>query len=167
MENPITSRYGTSHQRANLPRRENRVQPPIFVSALIENKALTSHENRLTVPIFRRTHLHHGLLALLLAFVSHLVAGAQQPVERERKMWDLNLIELAEKNHSDSTTTPGDNSKPVYESLDGPTETVNEGRFDHWHYDLALTPVRAKRRGQIHCSRAGAGRELDTGACQP
>ena len=29
---------------------------------MIENTALTSHENRLAVPIFRRTHLHHGLL---------------------------------------------------------------------------------------------------------
>ena len=43
-------------------RPKNRVQPPIFVSTLIENTALTSHENRLAVPIFRRTHLHHGLL---------------------------------------------------------------------------------------------------------
>ena len=99
MENPITSRYGTSHQRANLPWRE--------------------HCDMLRVSGWR--------LALLMAVVSHLVAGAQQSVERERKMWDLDLIELAEKNHSDSTTTPGDNSKPVYESLDGPTETVNEG----------------------------------------
>ena len=43
-------------------RTKNRVQPPIFVSTLIENTALTSHENRLAVPIFRQTHLHHGLL---------------------------------------------------------------------------------------------------------
>ena len=40
---------------------KNRVQPPIFVPTLIENTALTSHENRLAVPIFPRTHLHHGL----------------------------------------------------------------------------------------------------------
>ena len=44
-------------------RTKNLVQPPIFVSTLIENTALTSHENRLAVPIFRQTHLHHGLLA--------------------------------------------------------------------------------------------------------
>ena len=41
---------------------KNRVQPPIFVSTLIENTVLTSHENRLAVPIFRPTHMHHGLL---------------------------------------------------------------------------------------------------------
>ena len=44
---------------------KNRVQPPIFVSTLIENTSLTSHENQLAVPIFRRTHLHHGLPGLL------------------------------------------------------------------------------------------------------
>ena len=46
-------------------RTKNRVQPPIFVSTLIENTALMSHENRLAVPIFRRTHLHHGLLGAM------------------------------------------------------------------------------------------------------
>ena len=45
-------------------RTKNRVQPPIFVSTLIENTVLASHENRLAVPIFRRIHLHHGLLSL-------------------------------------------------------------------------------------------------------
>ena len=42
-------------------RTKNRVQPPTFVSTLVENTALTSHDNRLAVPIFRRTRLHYGL----------------------------------------------------------------------------------------------------------
>ena len=45
------------------------------MSTLIENTVLTSHENRLAVPIFRRTHLHHGLLAIALAAVAFPAAA--------------------------------------------------------------------------------------------
>ena len=55
-------------------RTKNRVQPPIFVWSLIENTALMSHENRLAVPIFRRTHLHHGLMGL-------------RPTQRDENPW--------------------------------------------------------------------------------
>ena len=43
---------------------KNRVQPPIFVSTLIENTALTSHENRLAVPIFR-SHFQRSVRSVL------------------------------------------------------------------------------------------------------
>ena len=68
---------------------KNRVQPPIFMSTLIENTALTSHENRLAVPIFRRTHLYNGLLWAAVVFVLVAVlAPALAAADRKPPPWE-------------------------------------------------------------------------------